>query len=245
MQSMATLAIVIPTKNEEHYLPDVLAALKRQTRQPDELVVADAGSRDKTVAIAKSYGATVVKGGLPGRGRNLGAAATHAEIILFLDADVVITDDRFVEKAVREFLDRRLDVACADVRIDGGTMFDAFAAGVYNWYVRMLTPVRPHGTGFFMLVRRQVFDGIHGFDEEVLFAEDTDFAVRAHKAGFHHGVLNSVVMGVTTRRQERDGRLRMTLVNALAEPYMMLFGPIKRDIFSYGFGHTKIRKPVR
>lgn len=237
--TMSTLAIVIPTKNEARYLPAVLEALKQQTRQPDELVIADAVSTDATADIARSCGAKVVTGGLPARGRNAGAAATTSDLILFLDADVIIRDTGFIAKAVAEFESRQLDIACADARLYGGNMFDNLSFGFYNSYVRMWGARHPHPAGFFILARRSTHDAIGGFDEDVKFAEDHDYGLRARDAGKKFGVLNSVVIGVTTRRQERDGRLRFTLVNALAEPYIMLFGPIKTDIFQYGFGHEE------
>lgn len=240
---MPTLAVIIPAKNEEHYLPRVLEALRKQTRQPDELVVADARSTDATAAIARQYGAKVVKGGMPGVGRNRGVKATTSELLFFLDADVVITDNRFIEKAVAEYERRKLDIACADVRVVGGNRYDVFSAGFYNWYTRMLADRRPHLTGFCILMRRAVFKKLRGFDEEVKFAEDTEMGLRAHKAGFRFGILDTVVIGVTTRRQDRDGRLRMTLVYALAEPYMMVFGPIKSDVFNYRFDYDE--KKVR
>ncbi|HXO40315.1 MAG TPA: TIGR04283 family arsenosugar biosynthesis glycosyltransferase, partial [Thermoanaerobaculia bacterium] len=58
-----------------------------------ELVVADGGSRDRTVAVARALGARVVA--CPaGRGGQLnrGAAATMAEILLFLHADTTLPE---------------------------------------------------------------------------------------------------------------------------------------------------------
>jgi glycosyltransferase involved in cell wall biosynthesis len=96
------VAIVVPTLNEEstiaRTLPAAQAALAALVaREPlaagSELVVADGGSGDRTVAVARALGARVVAGP-PGRGGQLnrGAAATTAEILLFLHADTTLPE---------------------------------------------------------------------------------------------------------------------------------------------------------
>src|SRR5215207_5137649 len=83
--SLMRLAIVMPALDEEEalrrHLPAALAAA-------DEVVVSDGGSRDGTVEVARALSARVVSGP-PGRGCQLyrGAAATAAELLLFLHAE--------------------------------------------------------------------------------------------------------------------------------------------------------------
>ena len=77
------LSIIIPTLNEENFLSWLLESIKRQDFPEREIIVADAGSEDKTVAIAKNYKATVVPGGLPAKGRNEGAKIAKGELFLF------------------------------------------------------------------------------------------------------------------------------------------------------------------
>ncbi|MEK9155024.1 MAG: glycosyltransferase [Patescibacteria group bacterium] len=231
-----TLSVVIPTKNEEKYLPNVLQALGRQTFLPTEIIVADAASSDTTRDLARRAGAKVVDGGLPSVGRNRGAAASTSDLIFFLDADVVIHDDRFLEKAIQEFVAKRFDIVTADVAVEGGMLFDKFAHRFYNVYVRILNRFHPHAPGFCILVRRSLHEAIEGFDETVLFCEDHDYACRAAKKG-KFGILNSVMIFATTRRQERDGRLSMSVKYILAELHIMILGPIRHDWFKYGFGY--------
>lgn len=90
---VARVAIVVPTLNEEatiaRTLPAAQAALAPLAG--DELVVSDGGSADRTVEVARALGARVVVGPA-GRGGQLnrGAAATTAEILLFLHADTTL-----------------------------------------------------------------------------------------------------------------------------------------------------------
>ena len=81
------LTIVIPTKNEEAYLPRLPESIQGQTLKPSEIIVADAHSTDRTREIAIAYGAKVVDGGMISFGRNAGAREVHTAFILFLDAD--------------------------------------------------------------------------------------------------------------------------------------------------------------
>ena len=104
------ISIITPTLNEEEFLPKLLKSIKKQKFKDYEIIVADAGSVDKTRKIAKKLGSGVVKGGLPAVGRNEGAKAAKGELLLFLDADVILPE-KFLEKAIREFEKRNLDVA--------------------------------------------------------------------------------------------------------------------------------------
>lgn len=83
----ATLSAVIPTLNAAATLPDTLRALAGRV---DEIVVADAGSRDGTAALAEAAGARVMTG-VRGRGAQVAAAAaaSRGEWLLLLHADTV------------------------------------------------------------------------------------------------------------------------------------------------------------
>lgn len=238
MMLMPTLSIVIPTKNEERYLPGLLEEIRRQTLQPDEIIVADSFSKDATRDHAKRFGAVVVDGGLPSIGRNRGAAASSSDLIFFFDADVVLKDDRFLERAVNEFVEKKYDIATTDVGVVGGNWFDQFSHWFYNGYVRLLNRLHPHAPGFCILIKRSLHESIGGFDEEVLFCEDHDYALRASRKGLF-GILDSVKIFVTTRRQERDGRLNMAVKYTLAELHILFIGPIRHDRFKYGFGYEE------
>ncbi len=232
------LSIVIPTKNEEEYLPKLLASIRTQTLQPLEIIVADAGSTDRTRQIATSFGARVVDGGMPGPGRNRGAEAAKGEIVLFLDADVELTDPQFLERNLHEFIERKLDFATCDVLPMSKKIVDRVFHHFYNGYTRLLAKVHPHAPGFCIFARRDKHREIHGFDETVLFCEDHDYVLRGERVG-SFGILTSVKVPVSVRRLERDGRLEIAIKYTLAEAYIMTIGPVRTNIFNYTFGHKK------
>lgn len=86
---MTTLSAIVPVKNGETYLAELLSALMRE--QVDELLVIDSGSSDHSLQIARAAGAELIE--IPpesfghGRTRNLGAERTSGELIAFITQD--------------------------------------------------------------------------------------------------------------------------------------------------------------
>ncbi|TAL51000.1 glycosyltransferase [Patescibacteria group bacterium] len=231
------VTIVIPTKNEEAYLPRLLDSIAKQTIRPAEVIVSDAQSTDRTREIARSFGAKVVEGGLISFGRNAGAHEVQTDFILFLDADVELRDPEFLEKAIGEMLERKLDLATCDVFPLSDQFIDHFLHKAYNTYARAWGELYAHAPGFCMLTRRELHERIGGFDESVTFCEDHDYAQRAVQHG-RFGFLTSTKIPVSIRRLDRDGRMKITIKYMLAELHLAVLGPIRHNKFNYTFGHT-------
>lgn len=228
------LSIIIPTLNEEIYLPLVLEEIKRQNVPDCEIIVADAGSTDKTVEIAKSYGCRVVPGGLPAKGRNEGAKAAKGEYLLFLDADMFSFPPNFFNEVLSEFVRKKLDIATCPICADGKKI-DKLAFSVYNFWTRITKDFLPHAAQV-IWVRKEIHEKVGGFDETVKFAEDCDYARRIGKIGRFGYIKTSPVL-TSSRRFERDGRLKTYSKAFLAEFHMTIIGPIKSDVFKYRFNH--------
>ncbi len=233
------LSIIIPTLNEEKYLPILLEQIKKQDFSDYEIIVADAGSSDKTVEIAKSFGCIVTKGGLPARGRNEGAKIAKGNLLLFMDADNIYLPPGFLKKLIFEFEKRNLGVASFPI-YPAGNWFDKVCYFLYNKWTKISQNFLPHATNS-ILVRREVFEKIGGFDEEIKIGEDHDFARRAAKVS-KFGFIETEPVLTSTRRFEIDGRLKTYTKYILAGIYMLFFGPIKKEIFQYRFNDLKNNK---
>ncbi len=100
-----TLSIVIPAYNEETYLGDCLNAIARQTILPDEVIVVNNNSTDRTVEIAASYPFVTVlhenkQGFIPPRNKGFNAAT--GDIIGRIDVDAILAPD-WVERTKTNF----------------------------------------------------------------------------------------------------------------------------------------------
>lgn len=230
------VSIVIPTKNEESYLPLLLASLRGQTYQDFEIIVADAQSTDRTREIAAKAGAKVVEGGMPGPGRNRGAAVARGELIFFFDADVLLRHPHFLQDALVEFTARELDVATCGLHVQDGTLLDHAFHEAYNKYTHAVQPVLPHAAGCCILVKKSVHEALHGFDESVVFAEDHDYARRANKAGYHAGILHCHKIAISPRRYRKEGMVRTAAKMVWSEASILVRGPLRSTPFSYEFG---------
>jgi glycosyltransferase involved in cell wall biosynthesis len=238
---MPKLSIIIPCKNEEEHLPKLLASIKRQTFTDYEVIVADF-STDRTKEVAASYGARVIQRDRPGPGpgRNQGAEHAQGELLLFLDADVILESDRYLEDVVSEFERRHADLATCNVKPDSSRILDRVLHAIYNAFVVSTERIHPHTPGFCMLVRNDLHKGIGGFDERIVYAEDLDYALRVFRRGHKVRVLKSHPILTSVRRLERDGRLG-TMRKYLYTKWHMIRnkGPFTRLPFEYEMGGMK------
>ena len=148
------LSIIIPTLNEEKNLPNLLKSIERQgLSNPEklEIIVADAGSQDRTREIAKEFGCKVIKGGLPAKGRNEGAKVAKGDLLLFLDADVVLTEN-CLKEALKEFQERNLAVAsCLFKNSSQPKAVNFICQKIFNFPVCLLENILPHSIGFILV----------------------------------------------------------------------------------------------
>ncbi len=88
---MSSVSVIIPAYNAERYLAEALASVFGQSRVPEEIIVVDDGSTDRTEEVVRKHGEAIRflkqphRG--PGAARNLGVESARGEFIAFLDAD--------------------------------------------------------------------------------------------------------------------------------------------------------------
>jgi glycosyltransferase involved in cell wall biosynthesis len=103
------VSVVVPVRNEEQSVGELLESLRAQTRKPDEVVICDGGSTDRTVAVAESFAnrglrVRLLRAGpaFPGRARNLAIQAARFDLIALTDAGIRL-DPRWLEHLVAPF----------------------------------------------------------------------------------------------------------------------------------------------
>lgn len=200
------VSIIIPTLNEERTIEQTL--LPVVGRNEIEVIVADGGSVDETVSIARRMAALVVPV-RPGRGRqmNAGSALASGETLLFLHADTRLPEN--FQAAIRSKLNHKVAAGAFRLRIDD-------SRGVLRWIewganLRSQFLQRPYGDqGLF--VRAELFHQIGGFPNWPLL-EDYEFCRRLR--GHGRIVLANEPATTSARRWNRVGIVRTTMINQI------------------------------
>lgn len=212
---MVKLSIVIPTKNEEEYLPILLRSIKKQTMKEYEIIVADADSLDKTREIARKQGCRIIKGGYPDEARNNGFKYCKADLILFIDSDILLEDKDFFKKALEEIRDKDLDIAGVLLRpIKTFEIFRDFKYRVFysisNSFGKIFQNTGNPLMQACMFVSKGVMKKVKFPNYE--FGEDSAFAAMAVALGYSFGLLRNVgKVRISPRRLRKKGFIVMIL----------------------------------
>ncbi len=173
------LSIIIPAYNEENYLSATLDAIRlaigrlAETSHANvETIVVDNNSVDGTAEIARRNGAIVVPEQVQGisRARNAGASRAKGEILVFVDADVIVPENLLV----------LINQAMGDPRCVGGGVDVDYrpkrrVARTYLSLWKVLSHMTDMVQGATQFCRREVFEEVGGYDETVWIGEDVDF----------------------------------------------------------------------
>jgi glycosyltransferase involved in cell wall biosynthesis len=228
------LSVIVPTLNEEHHAGALLSGVRAQTRQPDEVLVVDAGSTDGTVGLVRSFPSVQLLTEPPpvARGRNLGGRSATGDVLIFLDADVRLPSN-FFEAFLEAFEGRQLDVACPLYVPHRSTpaveRFHAF----FNYVTKALQRIAPSGAGHCIAVRGGLFRDSRGFDPSLKF-DDIELIRRLSK-GHRFGIVEERVL-VSDRRYREQGVLRMILRYSLLSVFFALGKFTWANRIDYEFG---------
>lgn len=184
------VSVAIPARNEEASIVPLLDSLLAQTHPPDEIVVADGGSTDATVARAQGYGDRGVRvlelgPAFPGRGRNAAIEAARNPWIALIDAGCV-ADPGWIEGLVRP-LGRHPGSAETSPKIVYGTCRPRLEGEWANAQaLAFLSPRNSGAAAPFIastLLHRSAWEAAGRFPEELRAAEDLLFLDRLQASG--------------------------------------------------------------
>ncbi len=228
-------SIIIVTLNEEKNLPKLLSSIKHQKYKNYEIIVSDAGSKDKTVRIAKKFRCRIAKGGLPARGRNNGAKVAKGRYLIFFDSDILIPTG-FLENILRQVKEENIDIASVSQIPVTKNKTEVLFHKFYNFWQKAMERIDPYASGACIIIKKSIFRKVGGFDETIKLAEDHALARKARKSGAKYRVLNEKIF-ISTRRMKKDGSAVIAVKFVLAAVHRMFLGEIRTDIFKYKFGH--------
>lgn len=192
MEQGLRVSVIVPVYNGGWCLDRCLSGIRRSSYRDYELIVVDNGSTDNSIAIAQAQGARVAHcpgPSGPGAARNTGVKLATGQILLFVDADVVVHED-VLSLVVARF---RANTDCAAVF---GSYDDSPAAmNFLSQYKNLLHHfVHQHANsrattfwGGCGAIRTDVFLRVGGFDQEKYptpSIEDIELGDRMYRQGY-------------------------------------------------------------
>lgn len=193
-----TFSIIIPAYNEQNYIAQCLESIK-SLRIPYgeslEVIVVNNTSTDKTEEVAQVAlpEAKIIKEPEKGltRAYNRGAREAKGEILVFVDADMILSPDH-LEKVFKEFKKDPKLVALSGPCIwkDGGVLCD-FVTRFIFFFIAMPAEIifnRCLNIGASIAsgnsaVKKEFFNKAGGFNENIFYGLESEFAIRIRKFG--------------------------------------------------------------
>jgi cellulose synthase/poly-beta-1,6-N-acetylglucosamine synthase-like glycosyltransferase len=184
------ISILIPAHNEEKSIRRCLKSCLRQTRRPDEIVVVNDGSTDRTAKILSDFGERIKVVSIPNATGNksfaqeIGLSHITGDVFICTDADTIL-DRRFVEIIEKDFADPKTAAVSGYVKSLKHNWLTACRALDYfigqNLYKKAQSRLNflfvvPGSAGAF---RTKIFKKYIGFDHDTL-TEDLDFTYKLH-----------------------------------------------------------------
>lgn len=188
------VSVVIPAYNAAHLLSEAIDSVRSQTFTDWELWIVDDGSTDNTQEIVDRYcrkderiQLVTQKNSGVSSARNLGVARSQGELIAFLDAD-----DRWLPEKLRvhvEFMNSRPEVGVSFARVefltvDGIPTNKRTNCSLINLSAADFLYTNPTVTTSNVVVRRELFEKLQGFDQTINYSEDIELLFRSvHYSG--------------------------------------------------------------
>lgn len=180
------VSIIIPTHNEENFLPACLDAIdtaaSRSSHEVERIVVLNRCT-DATEVIARDRGCRITTESAKNLSliRNAGAAIASGEILITIDADSLMH---------RDAIDNVVDRLQSGKFIGGGVLLkpERYSLGIICSVLSIMPYLMFHGVSFGMFwCYKRDFDAIGGFNPEFVSVEDLDFAKRLRAYGKEQG----------------------------------------------------------
>lgn len=244
------LSFIIPTLNEEKFLPHLLNNLVNQRDKDFEVIIVDALSKDKTKKIALDFKAKLNlrffnhKGKNVSSQRNYGAKLAKGDYLIFLDADSQIFST-FTKKLKKNILTKKGLVFIPQILPDEKTTQTKLVFQFINLLVELSQNLKkPFSAGGNLIFEKKFFHLIGGFDEKLFISEDHQIIQRAKNWGVTAKCLKEVRVKFSLRRFRKEGELIVLYKYLISLAYTLIKGDIKNKIFQYKMGGDQYEEKI-
>jgi len=240
-------SIIIPTLNEDKYLPKLLTDLTNQKGKNFEVIIADGDSDDNTLAAASLFKSRLDIKSFNTKKRNLsfqrnfGAKKAKGDYLVFIDADSRV-DRNFVRNIEKVLEKKRPLIIFPLYATSTRNSLDKSLLSIANYLLEISRFLKlPLTPGACLIFEKHFFSFIGGFRvtevqaEKKLFPEDIDLLKRAQKAGVFPYIATNVKFKFSLRRYEREGKIEVITKYFLGALEMFMRGKANRNI-SYRMG---------
>jgi len=232
-------SIVIPTLNEEKYLPNLLNDLTKQKEKDFEIIVVDGKSEDRTIDIAikykKKYQFKIIisqKRNLCYQ-RNLGAKNSSGEYLIFLDADIRLYGNYLFELKKTIVKNSYLFLTTYQLSDDKDN-FNILLAQIANYGLEILKLINKQmAPGYNFVIFKDIFIKLKGFNEKTTISEDHDLSIRIQNSGIKLCIIPKKLLKWSFRRVKKDGYLQLIIKYGVASFYSILLGEITDKKLGY------------
>lgn len=240
-QSKLFFSIVIPSLNEEKFLPNLLKDLANQTFGKDrfEVIHVDGNSDDKTVQQAAKSKNTlnlasyVVKKRNVAYQRNFGGKKAKGNWIIFMDADDRLPD-YFLDGIHYQLIkDQTIDFFTCSFQPNVSNRINNLASLVANIMLELTKDTsRPLFPGAVFGVKKSIATK-HAMNERLKVSEDMEYAKRLIKAGYSAQVFHDPFYFFHMRRLKKMGLVKMSKISAT----LTIADSLKRDLTKNNYGY--------
>ncbi len=204
------LSIIIPTLNEEASIGTLIQFIKQQSLSDQvEILVCDGGSTDKTCALAAAENVQLLQSSICRRSVQMNLAARHAKapLLYFLHADTTPPFD-FI-RMLLEFPETNKKMYCFPFRFHSDKIILKL-----NQYVSRRKGWWTGGGDQSLLIEKEIFQQLEGYNPEFQIMEDYDLIARAQKSGLQLQIATSELRA-SDRKYWNRSWLRVQLTHIL------------------------------
>lgn len=239
-----SFSVIIPTLNEEKYLPNLLNDLRDQKYKSFEVIIVDGYSEDKTQKVAAEYRQyfqdckiILSKKRNLSHQRNLGAKKAKGDYLIFPDADVRLNINYL--QRINEEISKSNSLFLTTYQLpDTEERLDLFLVELSNYTLEFLSIINKQmAPGYNFIIEKKIFFKAGGFDITTKMSEDHELSIRVFKkTGIKLKIIKEPLIKWSFRRIKKEGRIPVILKYSLATLQFLTIGKIDKIPFSYKTG---------